>query len=74
MSVVISYPEMPRRMRRHFECLKATEQLEIALFGEVLSPSIVPVLERYRWWPLDGEPRWSSSPPPTIAEIHAGSL
>lgn len=55
-AMVIDIPEMPRWMRRHRDCLYATMNLEIELFGEVLSKSIMEPLERYSWWPFDREP------------------
>jgi len=55
-AMVINYQPMPADMRRHANCLLVTHDLEIELFGEVLSKSILEPLERYSWWPFDREP------------------
>lgn len=55
-AMVMSYPAMPTAMRRHRDCLYATMNLEIELFGKVLSESITEPLERYSWWPFASEP------------------
>lgn len=64
MTMVIRYPQMPRRMAEHYECLKATAVLERELFGAVVSESIVPQLEEYSWWPMAGPPPSVSITPP----------
>ena len=53
---VLYAPPMPARMRRHADCLMATYELEIELFGRCLSESIIDDLERYSWWPFASEP------------------
>lgn len=66
MSMVMHYEPMPPRMRRHATCLLATMELEIELFGRVLSESIKEPLERYSWWPLtEKPPSISVEPRPT---------
>lgn len=56
MAMVLQSPSMPKAMRLHRDCLSATMDLEIELFGEVLSTSIVEPLEQYSWWPFASEP------------------
>lgn len=53
---VLGAEPMPKRMRRHADCLIATYDLEVELFGRCLSESIIADLERYSWWPLAAEP------------------